>query len=94
MTSARRILAAVSLAAGAAALAAPAAQASTGAQEGVAVSPMTTLDTLGRAPLPESEHAKVPTVSSQLGGLHRLNELHQLTDLVQPVTQLVPAVET
>ncbi|MCI3931830.1 MULTISPECIES: hypothetical protein [unclassified Streptomyces] len=94
MTSARRILAAVSLAAGAAALVAPAAHASTGAQQAKEISPMATIDELGRMPLPEAQHDAVPTVSSQLGGLHRLNELHQVTDLVQPVTQLVPAVQT
>ncbi|MEV5979783.1 hypothetical protein [Streptomyces sp. NPDC052114] len=93
MTSARRIFAAVSLAAGAAALAAPAAQAATHTHEAGTPSVLSAVDSLGTSGIPEEQRAQVPTVESQLGGLQRLNELHQVTDLVAPVTNALPAVQ-
>ncbi|MFJ2769395.1 hypothetical protein [Streptomyces sp. NPDC087300] len=93
MTTPRRIIAAVSLAAGAAALLAPAAQASDRADATGSPSVVSAIDKLGSTSLPEDRQGQVPTVESQLGGLQRLNELHQLTDLVAPVTNALPAVQ-
>ncbi|MEU6121921.1 hypothetical protein [Streptomyces sp. NPDC047123] len=94
MTSARRLIAAVSLAAGAAALATPAAQAAPQhSHDTASPSLVSTLDTLGESNLPEEQRGKVPGVESQLGGLQQLNQLHQLTDLVAPVTNALPAVQ-
>ncbi|WAL96879.1 hypothetical protein [Streptomyces sp. Je 1-369] len=94
MTSARRLIAAVSLAAGAAALSAPAAQASApvpAADEG-RISVLSTVDDLATAGMPEEQRAQMPRLANQLAGLNRLNDLnqlHQITDLVAPVTNLV-----
>ncbi|MET7360454.1 hypothetical protein ABZS76_18665 [Streptomyces sp. NPDC005562] len=93
MTSARRLIAAVSLAAGAAALATPAAHAATPTQDTASPSVVGALDALGTSGMPQEQRAKVPTVESQLGGVQQLNQLHQLTDLVAPVTNALPAVQ-
>ncbi|MGW5738661.1 MULTISPECIES: hypothetical protein [Streptomyces] len=89
MISTRRIAAALALAAGATALAAPAASAAD-------ISPTGTLDSLAASSVPEEHRAELPTVTEQLNGvngLYELQQLHQLTDLAAPVTGLVPAVE-
>ncbi|GGO43286.1 hypothetical protein GCM10012286_26790 [Streptomyces lasiicapitis] len=89
-------MAAVSLAAGAAALAAPAAHASTDAQAKPSLSVLDTIDDLQTSGLPAEQRHMVPTVAGQLGGIHqlnKLNQLHQLTDLAAPVTGLLPAVQ-
>ncbi|MBJ3805887.1 hypothetical protein [Streptomyces flavofungini] len=93
MTSARRLMAAVSLAAGAAALAAPAAHASTDAPAASKISVLDTIDDLQTSGIPAERRHEVPTVASQLGGLNQLHQLHQLTDLAAPVTNAVPAVQ-
>lgn len=95
VTSPRRLIAAVSLAAGAAALLAPTAHASDRADTTgtPSVSVLGAIDDLGTAAIPEDRRAELPTVESQLSGLQRLNDLHQLTDLVAPVTNAVPAVQ-
>ncbi|MFD9904422.1 hypothetical protein [Streptomyces sp. NPDC059063] len=96
MTSARRLMAAVSLAAGAAALAVPSAHAAADTPAASKLNPVTVLDDLGRAPIPAEHQDRLPTVAGQLNGLNQLNELnqlHQVTDLVAPVTGLVPAVQ-
>ncbi|MET8687264.1 hypothetical protein ABZV77_23915 [Streptomyces sp. NPDC004732] len=98
MTSARRLIAAVSLAAGAAALAAPTAQASAPvpAPDAGKLSVLSTVDDLGKSGMPEEQRAQMPTLENQLSGLnqvHQLNQLHQLTDLVAPVTNALPAVQ-
>ncbi|MFI6381833.1 hypothetical protein ACIBKX_20500 [Streptomyces sp. NPDC050658] len=76
---------ALALAAGATALAAPAANA--------AISPTDTVDALATSALPEEHRDELPTLSSQLGGLNDLNQLHQVTDLAAPVMGFVPAVQ-
>ncbi|MFJ6571882.1 hypothetical protein ACIQNU_31200 [Streptomyces sp. NPDC091292] len=98
MTSTRRILAAVALATGASALAAPTALAAGTSQQALEVpSVVGQLDSLSANSVTPEHRAQMPTVTGQLGGLHegvsRLNELHQVTDLVAPVTGLLPAVE-
>ncbi|MFF2847971.1 hypothetical protein ACFVT5_16880 [Streptomyces sp. NPDC058001] len=99
MTSTRRILAAVALATGASAFAAPAATAAGTSQQVMEVpSVISRLDSLSASSVTPEHRAEMPTVTGQLGGLNqgvsRLNELHQLTDLVAPVTGLLPAVES
>lgn len=78
----------LALAAGASALAAPAASAD--------ISPTGTLDSLAASSIPAEHRAEVPSVTNQLGGLndlYQLQQLHQLTDLAAPVTGLLPAVQ-
>lgn len=78
----------LALAAGASALAAPAANA--------AISPTGTLDSLAASSIPAEHRAEVPSVTNQLNGLndlYQLQQLHQLTDLAAPVTGLLPAVQ-
>ncbi|MFL4908836.1 hypothetical protein ACJ6WF_37985 [Streptomyces sp. MMS24-I2-30] len=97
MIPTRRIVAAVGLAAGVTGLAAPLANAApASARESGKISPMATLDALATSDIPAEQRAGVPRVSEQLQGLNRLHdlgELHQVTDLVAPVTGLLPAVE-
>lgn len=93
VTSPRRLIAAVSLAAGAAALLAPTAHASDRADTTGAPSVLSAIDDLGTTAIPDDHKDELPTVASQLSGLQRLNDLHQLTDLVAPVTNAVPAVQ-
>ncbi|MYT73066.1 hypothetical protein GTY60_25810 [Streptomyces sp. SID8367] len=97
MTSTRRAMTAVLLAVGATAIAVPAASAAPLplplAGDGEAISPTQTLDSVSTMAIPEEQRAAVPSTTAQLGGLNRLNELHQLTDLAAPVTGLVPSVE-
>jgi hypothetical protein len=50
------------------------------------------LDDITTSAVPAEHKADIPTVNEQLGGLNRLNELHQVTDLVAPVTGLLPSV--
>ncbi|MFD4635213.1 hypothetical protein ACFVYR_28925 [Streptomyces sp. NPDC058284] len=100
MTSARRLIAAVSLAAGAAALATPSAQAAAPpSPDAGKISPVAVLDDVTKIGIPEERRAELPTLASQLSGLNQLkkleqlNELHQITDLVAPVTGLVPGIQ-
>jgi hypothetical protein len=96
MIKAQRVLAVVALAAGASALASPAASA---AAPDHPVQPLTTsgvLDTLTANAVPPEHRADMPSAASQLGGvgrgLNEVHQLHQLTDPVAPVTGLLPAV--
>ncbi|MFK4065148.1 hypothetical protein [Streptomyces sp. NPDC029674] len=98
MTSARRLIAAVSLAAGAVALATPAAQASAPAptQDTGKMEVLDTVDGLGRVGMPADQAARMPHLKDQLTGLNQLNELNRLrtlTDLVAPITNLVPGIQ-
>ncbi|MER6529769.1 hypothetical protein [Streptomyces sp. NPDC001508] len=97
MIPTRRIVAAVGLAAGVTGLAAPLAHAAPApARDAGKISPMATLDSLAVSDIPEAHRGEVPRVSEQvqgLNGLHGLGELHQVTDLVAPVTGLLPAVQ-
>lgn len=77
----------LALAAGASALAAPAASAD-------AISPTDTLNSIAASSIPEEQRSELPTVTEQLNGLNglmELQQLHQLTDLAAPVTNLVNA---
>ncbi|MFJ4833520.1 hypothetical protein ACIP79_26950 [Streptomyces sp. NPDC088747] len=93
MISTRRIAAAVGLAVGVAGLAAPMASAAAPAPK--PLNPMAELDNLAVSEIPTEYQAVVPKVSTQLAGLNRLNsgldEMHQLTDLLAPVTGLLDA---
>lgn len=79
MTSTRRILAAVGLAAGITGLTAPlAGAADLPAPNAGALNPIGTLDSLATTGIPEQHKHKVPRVSQQLGHLNHLNNLNQL----------------
>ncbi|MER5947676.1 hypothetical protein ABT127_16605 [Streptomyces sp. NPDC001904] len=95
MTSTRRAMTAVLLAVGATAIAVPSAGAAPLplGGDGEAISPTATLDSVSTMAIPEEQRAAVPSTTAQLGGLNRLNELHQLTDLVAPVTNAIPSVQ-
>ncbi|MFD0550657.1 hypothetical protein ACFQ0X_16800 [Streptomyces rectiviolaceus] len=87
MISTRRMAAALALAAGATALAAPAATAAP-------ISPTGTIDSLAASSIPAEHRAEVPSVTEQLNGLndlYQLQQLHQLTDMAAPVTGLLGA---
>ncbi|MFF1548999.1 hypothetical protein [Streptomyces sp. NPDC058291] len=94
MISTRRIAAIAALAAGVAGLAAPMASAADAPAAGQ-LNPMTTLDTLVADQIPAEHRAELPPLSRQLGELNKvtqlqqLNALHQVTDLVAPVTGLL-----
>ncbi|WP_338698092.1 hypothetical protein V2W30_18920 [Streptomyces sp. Q6] len=96
MTSTRRAITAVLLAVGATAIAMPTAGAAplplTG-EGSDAISPVATLDSVSTMAIPAEHRGDLPTTAGQLSGLDRLNELHQLTDLVAPVTNMVPSVQ-
>ncbi|OIK29576.1 hypothetical protein [Streptomyces malaysiense] len=99
MISTRRIVAVLGLAAGVTGLAAPLANAAdASASHSGRINPMTALDSLTAGDIPAAQRAQLPTTSEQLkalnqvGELNRLSELHQVTDIVAPVTGLVPAV--
>ncbi|MVO88916.1 MULTISPECIES: hypothetical protein [Streptomyces] len=92
MTSPRRLMAAVSLAAGAAALAAPTAHASTDAPAQQQKSVLAMVDDLQTSALPAERRHEVPTVAGQLGGMNQLWQLTQLVAPVAPLLNLVPAV--
>ncbi|WP_406002325.1 hypothetical protein [Streptomyces sp. NBC_00829] len=90
MTKTHRVLAAIALATGATALAAPAASADVAPANMISASNQ--LDELTSMAVPAEHKSGMPSVSGQLNGipqgLDRLNELHQLTDLAAPVTGL------
>ncbi|WP_329416010.1 hypothetical protein OG802_31515 [Streptomyces sp. NBC_00704] len=94
MISTRRIAAIAALAAGVTGLAAPMASAADAPAAGQ-LNPMTVLDTVVADQIPAEHRAELPPVSRQLGELNKvtqlqqLNELHQVTDLVAPVTGLL-----
>lgn len=97
MISTRRIVAAVGLAAGVTGLAAPLANAAdASAPDNGKINPITMLDSLAAGDIPAEHRAELPRVSDQLHAMNRLNDLnqlHQVTDLVAPVTGLLPAVQ-
>ncbi|PWI14696.1 hypothetical protein DI272_11390 [Streptomyces sp. Act143] len=95
MISTRRIVAVVGLAAGVTGLAAPMASAAP-LDDTAKLSPMATLDSLSVSDIPAERQAEIPRPSEQLAQMNRLNDLNQLsqvTDLVAPVTGLLPAVQ-
>ena len=81
MISTRRIVAAVGLAAGITALAAPLACASDATiqnKDASELNPISTLDQLAQSGIPAERRAEVPRPSQQLQHLNRLNNLEQL----------------
>ena len=90
----------MSLAVGVAGLAAPLANAAdAAAPDAGQLNPIAVLDSLAVSDIPAEHKDEIPRVSKQLAalnqtndGLNKLNELHQVTDLVAPVTGLLPAV--
>lgn len=89
------MVAAVGLAVGVTGLAAPMASAAEAPDAGK-LNPITQLDALAVSDIPAEHRADIPRISEQLGGLNRLNDLnqlHQVTDLVAPVTGLLPGLQ-
>lgn len=73
--------------------AAPAAPSAPPTAQGISM--LSTLDSLGVAPVPARYQGQMPTVTGQLTGLQHLQELgrlHQVTDLAAPVAGLLPVV--
>lgn len=73
--------------------AAPAAPPASPTGQGISV--LSTLDSLGVAPVPAKYQSQMPTVTGQLTSLqhlHDLGQLHQVTDLAAPVAGLLPVV--
>lgn len=53
------------------------------------------IDSLAVSDIPAEHQDEIPRVSEQLAALNqvkKLNELHQVTDLVAPVTGLLPGI--
>ncbi|MFE9441882.1 hypothetical protein ACFYO2_23395 [Streptomyces sp. NPDC006602] len=96
MSSTRRVIAAVGLAVGVTGLAAPLANAADAAAPDTGqLNPIATFDSLVVSDIPAEHKDEIPRISRQPAALNQvdeLNELHQVTDLVAPVTGLVPAV--
>ncbi|MFC8311799.1 hypothetical protein ACFUMJ_29600 [Streptomyces olivaceus] len=93
MISTRRIVAAVGLAAGVTALAAPMASAAGASPLGAEnLSVTDTLDSLAVGDMPAEDRAQMPLPSQQLNRLQDLNQLQQVTGLVSPVFGAVPAL--
>ncbi|MFJ5775461.1 hypothetical protein [Streptomyces sp. NPDC093094] len=97
MISPRRILAAACLAAGVTAVAAPAAGAAETGARADTLSPIALLDSLAVSDMPAPHKDALPRPSAQLAQLNRvpgdLGQLHQVTDLVAPVTGLLPGIQ-
>ncbi|MFV0126593.1 hypothetical protein ACLGI4_02545 [Streptomyces sp. HMX112] len=96
MTKTQRVLAAFVIAAGASALAAPAAGAAIVPKPGPqGPSLLSRVDNLSSMAVPAEHRSQVPTITEQFGGvdgLQRLGELRQLVAPVAPVLGLVPGV--
>lgn len=87
--------AALVLTAGASGLAVSSASAAPASPTGQGISVLSTLDSLGVAPVPAKYQSQMPTVTGQLTSLqhlHDLGQLHQVTDLAAPVAGLLPVV--
>ncbi|MFJ1602259.1 hypothetical protein ACIOHS_02610 [Streptomyces sp. NPDC088253] len=97
MISTRRMVAAVGLAVGVTGLAAPMGSAAAAeAPDAGKLNPITQLDALAVSDIPAQHQADIPRIADQLAGLNRLNDLnqlHQVTDLVAPVTGLLPGLQ-
>ncbi|MFG2793592.1 hypothetical protein [Streptomyces sp. NPDC048419] len=84
MISTRRIVAAVGLAAGITALAAPLASASDSAianKDGSQLNPLTLVDSLATTGIPADRQAEVPRPSEQLNRLNNLQQLDQVAHM-------------
>lgn len=97
MISTRRIVAAVGLAVGVTGLAAPLANAADASpQHPGKLTALGVLDSVATSDVPAKYRGKMPKVSEQvqgLNGVHKLGELHQVTDLAAPATGLLPGIE-
>jgi hypothetical protein len=95
MTKAHRVLAALALATGASALAAPAATAASPQLPVGTLSLMDTVDTLTESSVAPEQRGQMPSTSEQLSGLNRLaevpGELAPLTSQAAPVVGLLSA---
>ena len=91
MISTRRIAAAVGLAVGVTALTAPLAIAADAPDAGQ-LNPIAVIDSLAVSDIPAEHQDEVPRVSEQLAGLNQVNKLTEVTDLVAPVTGLLPGI--
>ncbi|MDH6437819.1 hypothetical protein M2158_006360 [Streptomyces sp. SAI-144] len=91
MISTRRIAAAVGLAVGVTALTAPLATAADAPDAGQ-LNPIAVIDSLAVSDIPAEHQDEVPRVSEQLAGLNQVNKLTEVTDLVAPVTGLLPGI--
>ncbi|MFD6414828.1 hypothetical protein [Streptomyces sp. NPDC060194] len=95
MNPTRRVVTALALLTGATGMAAPAAHAAS-VVEPTTISVGDAVDGLSTTGLPAEHKERMPVVTEELdslGQLDRLNELRQITDLVAPVTNLVPSVQ-
>ncbi|MFI6435913.1 hypothetical protein [Streptomyces sp. NPDC050759] len=93
MISTRRIVAAVGLAVGVTGLTAPLAHAAdAGVPDAGRLNPIAVIDSLAVSDIPAEHQGEVPRVSEQLAGLNQVKKLSELTDLVAPVTGLLPGV--
>jgi hypothetical protein len=91
MISTRRIVAAVGLAVGVTGLTAPLANAADAPDAGQ-LNPIAVIDSLAVSDIPAEHQDEVPRVSEQLAGLNQVNKLTAVTDLVAPVTGLLPGI--
>ncbi|MFF6885688.1 hypothetical protein ACFY9F_21235 [Streptomyces sp. NPDC012421] len=99
MTSPRRISSVLAVAAAFSCLGGAATQAVAApvGPLGPPISPIAELDALATTGMPQEARAGYPGLGEQLGGLSRINELHQLhqlTDQAAPVTGLLPEIST
>ncbi|WP_282694499.1 hypothetical protein [Streptomyces sp. CC208A] len=100
MTSSRRISSVLAVAAAFSCLGGAAATQAAAAPTGPLgppISPIAELDALATTGMPENARAAYPGFGEQLGGLSRVNELHQLhqlTDLAAPVAGVLPEIST
>ncbi|MET9458910.1 hypothetical protein ABZY05_28150 [Streptomyces canus] len=93
MISTRRIVAAVGLAVAVTGLTAPLANAAdVGGPDAGPLNPIAVIDSLAVSDIPAEHKDEVPRVSEQLAALNQVNKLQQVTDLVAPVTGLLPGV--
>ncbi|MFG2728153.1 hypothetical protein [Streptomyces canus] len=93
MISTRRIVAAVGLAVGVTGLTAPLAiAADAGAPDAGQLNPIAVIDALAASDIPAEHRDEIPPVSEQLAALNQVNKLTEVTDLVAPVTGLLPGI--
>ena len=93
MISTRRIVAAVGLAVGVTGLTAPLANAAdAGGPDAGQLNPIAVIDSLAASDIPAEHRDEIPPVSEQLAALNQVNKLTEVTDLVAPVTGLLPGI--
>ncbi|MEU5219711.1 hypothetical protein AB0G79_26440 [Streptomyces sp. NPDC020807] len=95
MISTRRISTVLAVAAAFSALGATAATAAPTSPLGPPINPVTELDAVTTMGIPEESRGEFPGIAEQLGGLSRVNELGQLTQLTDQAsfaTGLLPEI--